>query len=245
MFIWVAIASVLVGAAIVVNSFLIKKILFTEKVLSQKQDTLTTLTYNNKQVESLKTNVRALGVNQELMDSMNEDETNAVQVVLDALPSKANSSAFGSSMQQKILKSDYVDITMLNVDPVIGVESQDTTGLTTMLASTSSVAPAQPISFRFTISVANDKINELKDALTRVEKSIRPINITSITVTMQGSTAMLSGVGETYYLPAKSVAPVKCTVGPKTKVPIKVIDGCAALSTTEASTTTNTKSGVK
>jgi len=84
MFVWVAGASVLFGFAIVVSAFLVKTILFNEKVLQEKSQTQSTLRYNNGQVDALKSEIRALDANQALIDSKAKYTDETLQVILDA-----------------------------------------------------------------------------------------------------------------------------------------------------------------
>src|SRR6218665_3607322 len=103
MFIWIAIASALIGTAAVVSIFLFQKLTFNEQVLSVKQETVSTLDHNISVVDSLKDDIQALEVNTALMSVKANDSDEALQVVLDALPSEANSLALGASLQNKLL----------------------------------------------------------------------------------------------------------------------------------------------
>src|SRR6185312_4760963 len=53
MFLWIAGASAIVGAVIVVSIFLAQKLFYNEKVLATKQDTVNTLNHNNSVVKDL------------------------------------------------------------------------------------------------------------------------------------------------------------------------------------------------
>ena len=57
MFLWIAIASALVGAAVVVSIFLVQKVIYEEKVLAVKATTASTLDKNLKVIDQLKTDV--------------------------------------------------------------------------------------------------------------------------------------------------------------------------------------------
>ena len=103
MFIWVAVASVLFGFALVASIFLAQMSFYNEKVLAEKQKTITNLDNNKKAVTDLESNVRILDTNQLLMSLKSQPDDRAVQVILDALPSDANSSALGASVQNKLL----------------------------------------------------------------------------------------------------------------------------------------------
>lgn len=211
MFVWVAAVSALVGIAIVASLFLLQKAWFNEKVLGEKAKTASTLTQNNKVINELKDQVRVLNTNQALKDSMAPNEDQPVQVVLDALPSEANSSALGSSLQEKFLNEPGLTIESLNVDPVAGVENQGDTNVQD--ASTTTQGTNQ-ITFRFSVSTDAGNASALKNLLQKLERSIRAIDITTLTVERQGARLLLSVSGHAYYEPAKTVELKDKTVKP-------------------------------
>jgi hypothetical protein len=213
MFMWVAGVSAVVGIALVASVFLFQKALFNEKVLTEKSKTASTLVNNNKVVDELKNQVRVLNTNDALKSAMAPGESQPIQVVLDALPSEANSSAFGASLQKKFLNADGLQLDALSVDPVIGVESQSTTGVQDASKSSSSVSQNQ-ITFSFTVSTDVSNANALKSLLTNLEHSIRPIDISSLSVEAQGVRLVLKVEGATYYEPAKTVDLKDKTVKP-------------------------------
>ncbi|HMI09336.1 MAG TPA: hypothetical protein VK497_02955 [Candidatus Saccharimonadales bacterium] len=215
MFLWVAAVSVVVGIAAVLSLFLVQKALFNEKVLAEKDKTASTLVKNNKAIDELKNQVRVLNTNQALKDSMAPGETQPVQVVLDALPSEANSSALGASLQEKFLNDGALKLESLNVDPVVGVESQSDQNVQDASASsTEAVVGQKQITFRFAVSTDLANANALKDLLQRMERSIRTIDITSLTVETQGARLVLTVEGHAFYEPAKSVELKDKTVKP-------------------------------
>lgn len=204
MFLWVAGASVLVGIGLVTCLFLFQKALYNEKVLSEKSKTASVLVANNKKIDELKNQIRVLNTNQALKDSMIPGENQPVQVVLDALPSQANSSALGASLQEKFLNDPTLTIETLNVDPVQGIESQGSDSVVD--ASTTSDGTSQnQITFRFVVSVDRSKIDSLKNLLQRLERSIRAIDITSLSIETQTNKVLLTAQGHAYYGPAKTV----------------------------------------
>lgn len=212
MFIWVAGVSALVGIAIVASLFLLQKAWFNEKVLAEKSKTASTLVKNNEVIADLEDEVRVLNTNQALKDSMLDGQTDPVQVVLDALPSEANSSALGASLQEKFLTSEGLTLESLSVDPVEGVESQSDGSVQD--ASAPETAGENTITFRFAVSTDVNNASALKDLLQRLERSIRPINITSLTIETQGERLVLEVNGLSYYEPAKTVELKSKTVKP-------------------------------
>lgn len=208
MFMWVAAVSAIVGIAIVVSLFLLQKAWFNEKVLAEKSKTASTLVQNNKVIGELKDEVRVLNTNEALKSSMTQGEDQPVQVVLDALPSEANSSALGSSLQEKFLSDPALTIESLNVDPVIGVESQTDANVQDASSSSTSSSTAtgdHQIAFRFSVSTDANNASALKNLLQKLERSIRAINITSLATETQGARLVLTVDGHAFYEPAKTV----------------------------------------
>jgi hypothetical protein len=214
MFIWVAAISAVVGIAAVLSLFLLQKAWFNEKVLAEKSKTASTLTENNKVIGDLKDQVRVLNTNQALKDSMAAGESQPTQVVLDALPADANSSALGASLQEKFLNDSALTIESLSVDPIAGVESSTDTNVQDASASTTTDAGEHQITFRFSVSTDGNNASALKSLLQRLESSIRAIDLTSVTVETQGARLVLSVEGRAFYEPAKTVELKDKTVKP-------------------------------
>ena len=204
MFIWVAGASVLLGFAIVVSVFLAKTILFNEKVLQEKAQTQSTLKYNNAQVDSLKSEIRALDANQALIDSKAKPTDETLQVILDALPSEANSLALGASLQKKLLFGiNGMTLESLQVDPVAGIESMEgDTAVVDEAQDVSEELSSSEILFNFSISGTEDA---LAAALINLEKSIRTIDVTSFKIENQGDVRLLTAQARAFYEPAVKV----------------------------------------
>lgn len=200
MFLWIAVASAVVGAAVVVAIFLTQKLIFNERVLAEKDKTASTLRANNGVVNELKSQVRLLDTNEALMATRASESQQAVQVILDALPSSANSSALGASLQNKLLAGiPGLVIESLQVDPVVGIETL--TSDNTVDASTDD-AIANQITFQFTVSGSQDA---LKQVLTNLERSIRAIDVTSLQIESQGTSQVMTVRARAFYEPAKSV----------------------------------------
>jgi len=200
MFIWVAIAAAIVGIAAVVSVSLFGRITFRQDVINEKNKTVSTLQKNNKVADDLKKQIRILNTNQALLDTPRIAESEPLSVILDALPSTANSSALGASLQQKLLSVDGISIDTLVVDPISGVESS---GEDTGVVSSDNNA----ITFRFTVSAASGNESKMKEVLKNIERSIRVINLTSISIEQQGGGGKItmSAEGEAYFQPASTV----------------------------------------
>ncbi|HEY8992659.1 MAG TPA: hypothetical protein VIM37_02305 [Candidatus Microsaccharimonas sp.] len=201
MFLWIAGASALVGFAVVASIFLGQKLLFNEKVLFAKNNTVSTLNANNKVVADLKTNVRVLDTNADLAKVKANPSDQTIQVILDALPSDANSLALGSSLQGKLLAGiPGLTLVSLQVDPVQGIESLTNTGVVS--GSDTPVAASNEITFQFSVTGNQDS---LLQALTNLERSIRTIDITRLQIENQGTSQVMTVQGRAFYEPAKTI----------------------------------------
>lgn len=194
MFIWIAGISAIVGIALVVSIFLVQKIVFGEKVLSEKSNTVTVLENNLKVVPSLKGNIAVLNTNENLASVRLNENDPPLQSVLDALPASLNATALGSSLQKKLLAGvPGLAIESISIDPGtdMGVQSD----------------PNSPssIKFSFSVSISGAEYGTLQELLRKIEKSIRPFNITNLTIEGQASKVMMTAEGVSYYQPAQSL----------------------------------------
>lgn len=214
MFIWVAAISAVVGIAVVGSVFLFQKATFNEEVLALKSKTASTLRANNNIIPELEDEVRQMNTNQALIDSMAPNQTQPIRVVLDALPSDANSSAFGASLQEKFLNAPSLKVESLTVDPVVGVESQSAANVENAATVTDDANTAHEITFRFSVSAELANASALKDLLQRLERSIRAIDILTLKIETQGNRLLLLVEGRAFYEPAKTVTLQEKTVKP-------------------------------
>lgn len=214
MFVWVAAISAVVGISIVGSVFLFQKAAFNEEVLGLKSKTASTLRANNAVIPELEDEIRRMNTNQALIDSMAPNQTQPIRVVLDALPSDANSSAFGASLEEKFLNDPALKIESLIVDPVVGVESQAATNVENAAAVTDEEAATNEITFRFSVSADLANASALKDLLQRLERSIRAIDIVTLKIETQGNRLLLLVEGRAFYEPAQTVTLKEKTVKP-------------------------------
>lgn len=209
MFLWIAGASAIIGCAIVVSVFLTQKLIFNEKVLAEKDKTISILKSNNAIVSELEDEVRVLDTNAALESVKADGEDQAIQVILDALPSEANSLALGASLQNILLANiPGLTIESLQVTPVSGIESLSSD--TTSVDATSEVSENE-ITFQF--AVTGDQA-ALRQVLTNLERSIRAIDITSLRIESQGSKQLMTIQARAFYEPAKTVQLIDKVVKP-------------------------------
>lgn len=201
MFLWIAVASALVGAAVVVSIFMVQKLIYNERVLGTLQTTVSTLDKNNKAVPTLEDNIRVLDTNSALASVKASPTDQTIQVILDALPSEANSLALGASLQNKLLSGiDGLTIDSLQVDPVSGVETYN--GSDTTVDAASTTAGSNAITFQFTVKGSEQNMRQV---LTNLERSIRTIQVTSMRAEIKGDSIVLSVQGAAFYEPTKTI----------------------------------------
>jgi hypothetical protein len=200
MFLWIAGASALVSFAIVASIFLTQKLVYNEKVIAEKNNTVQTLDKNNKLVGDLETAVRVLDTNSDLAKVKASDSDKAIQVILDALPSDANSLALGASLQNKLLVGiPGLTLESLQVDPVQGLE---TLGDEAVVDASVATDTANQITFTFSVGGNQEALLQV---LTNLERSIRTIDISRLTIENQGTTQILTVQGRAFYEPIKNV----------------------------------------
>jgi hypothetical protein len=211
MFIWVIAAAAIIGVAIVLSISLFDRLVFNQKIINKKNETVANLQSNNKIVDQLKQNARVLNTNESLFATPRPDDREPISVILDALPSQANSSALGASLQQKLL-NENVSVESLTVEPIDGAESGTTNG--------SASDGVQEINFTFTVSASagDTGLQALKTVLNKLEHSIRTINVQSLTIEQQNSKVSMSVKGVAYYLLEKQVKLDTKSISPKSKV---------------------------
>ncbi len=207
MFLWVTGVSVVVGFALVISLFLGQKIWFGERVLAEKDKTVATLEANKALITELQDNVRVLDTNEGLKSTRLKDEDRPIQSVLDALPADANSTALGSSLQSKLLSGiPGLTIDTIKVDPVIGVETQDSSTQNVVDAGSTGVSSSEnTIHFSVTVSTASTNPDALREVLLRLEKSIRAIDVRSLSVTSQSSRLVMTLSANAFYEPEKTI----------------------------------------
>lgn len=204
MFLWVSGVSAIVGFAVVLSLFLGQKIIFGEKVLAEKERTASTLEKNIKVIPELKDNVRVLDTNEGLKQARLSDTDRPIQSVLDALPADANSTALGASLQSKLLSGiSGVTLDTIKVDPVYGLETDQSAAEEDASATTTTAE--NTISFTLTVSTPTTNPDALREVLVRLEKSIRAINVQTLSITTQSSRLALTASGVAYYEPEKSI----------------------------------------
>lgn len=214
MFIVVAVTAFASGIALVVAFFLVQQILFHGKVISAKQETINTIKANIQTADELKDNVRALDTNQALNSVKLNDDSSALQSILDALPSEANTDALGASLQVRFVGTiEDLRIENLIVDTVDEEEAPASEGTASAAEdgenSQSSeegeegTGPSGPY-IGFSMNVSGSAAG-LKELLTKLERSIRVVEFDSIEVEAGDNRLVMKLSGRAYYQPAQTV----------------------------------------
>lgn len=189
MFVWIVVAAIAVSFCLASGQFLFSKWLYNNKVIGAKYTASDTLTKNLVAANDLKKQVDALVANNALASVKTDPNDSTTKSVLDALPISADSAALATSLQKVILSRSGVSIESITVP----TESADVT---------KTPATPQELKFSFVVSGSYDKIKNLVHDL---ERTIRPMKVTSITLNGNDASLRANFDAVTYYQPAKSV----------------------------------------
>lgn len=205
MFIAVAVVAFVSGVALVVSFFLVQQIILHGRVISEKQKTVNTIAANIAAVEDLKDSIRVLDTNEALMSARSSEDSSALQVVLDALPTEANTDALGASLQVRFvgavdgLTLESLFIEDQGVTDASGAEAEEAT----VADEGGEEADGDGIGFTMTVS---GPAESLKALLARFERSIRVIKVDSIEIEAGTDGRLTMNLsGRAYYQPAKIV----------------------------------------
>lgn len=206
MFLWIIAASLIVGASVVVAIFFGRNLIYNEKVLFAKNETLNILRDNNEAVPELENAVRVLDTNDALASIKANPTDQNIQVILDALPADANSLALGASLQSKLLKDiGGLKLTSLQVTPVAGIESLDESAevVAEEPVEGEETLAGSEINFQFSVTGSQD---ELKQVLVNLQRSLRLIDVRTLTIASGDDSGLtLTVEGRAFYVPAKSI----------------------------------------
>jgi len=193
MFLWVAVSAIVLSFAVVALQFFYQQWAFNNQVLTAKYTASDTLTKNLNNISSLKDNVNQLVGNSDLAASRNADDETNFQVVLDALPTSSDPTALATSIQKVIAPRSGVTLDSVSAPTDTSITTTDTT--------TQVNAPAE---LRYSVVVIGN-YQSIQTFLLNLEKTIRPMNVTGLSVI--GSDVSLRATIDftTYYQPTASV----------------------------------------
>ena len=217
MFIWVASMSAIAMVCLVVSYHLVLSTFFKGRVIAAQMQTIGNLDTSIKNTdsnneESLGAQILALDTNENLAMVKANPEDQAIQVILDALPSTNNALSFGASLQKVLLVGPQgVNIKNITVESVgnevieEGVVQSTDTAADADSASTSEDAVnndeaiSDSLSSRSFNFVVEGPETSLQEILQRLEKSIRTIYVKSISIQRQGNANEMSVSGNVFY----------------------------------------------
>jgi len=192
-FAWIVAASLVIGVCGVFVQFLTRQLMFNNVIYGTLTETRTTLDKNIKAYDGLKSSVDKLIASSNLSLLKKGENSTALQVIIDALPTEENRSALATSMQSEVLGPAGVTINSFSV----GEEDASAT-------SNATIQNTDALSFQFSFSITGT-YQQIQQAIKNIERSIRPITIQSVDV--QGTSDKLSAniTATTYYQPAKNI----------------------------------------
>lgn len=206
-FVAVALASIVTVFSLMSAKALLSQSGYQRKVLKARNDSVKQLQDNIKAANSLKQqyeifakdNPNILGGQGGSNPGTGPKDGDNSRIVLDALPSQYDFPALMSSLE-KIMTNRNLKIQGLG-----GTDAGDT--LTADSGSTIVAAPGgttQPVQMPFSISVQTNYLSTL-DLIKDLEHSIRPIDVTTISLNGSTDTMTMSLQGATYYQPSVSL----------------------------------------
>lgn len=196
-FLWVALASAVVVVCIMVGINLIQRISYQTKVNGELGKTAKTMKQNASNIDELIANVNKLKANQVLtLPNLKSDDSTVFQVVIDALPTEDDSTALSSSLQNKVLSRSGVTIDQISVESTStdGGSTDDASATTS--SSSVDFPKAQPITFRISFVGSYDAV---ESTLRDIERTIRPITISQMTIDGSDEKLTVTIDATTYY----------------------------------------------
>lgn len=173
---------------------------YLRRVNGAKQDALTQLEANKKAVSALEaayqgfvsTSTNAIGGS---TTGPGDNSGDNAKIVLDALPSKYDFPALTSSLE-KILSDRH-----LNVDSITGTDDE----LAQQQANATAAPNPQPVAMPFSFTVSKTNYSAIQDLVNVLQRSIRPMQIDSMTISGGGDNMQLVVNAHTYYQQEKSM----------------------------------------
>lgn len=217
MFITVAIVSVVIGLSAVLLYFMVNKLIFNQKVLAKKAETNNSLQFNIDNIDALKDEVRALDSNEALLSARANQDDSALQVILDSLPSESNALALGASIQNRLLEGvSGIEIKSIDVESeqADGEEATDVEETPVEDEGAEGGNGLGQLTFSFEVEGSEDAIYEV---LKRLERSIRFMDISTLTIESREGKQALRIEGKAYYQPSKEIVLKKEKVSPDEK----------------------------
>ena len=196
MFVWVVAASAAVAICLVLAQFLIRQMIFNQKIISVKAQTNATLVTNKQTFETIKSGIDKL-ISDSSLNALKVAPTDtALQVIIDALPTSDDRAALATSLQQVVLSRSGVSIDSISVTDQSSLATAGSTG------NVASAVTPQDIVFNVVL-IGN--YAQISQAISDMERSIRPFYVERLQIEGTGTQLRASINAKTFYLPAKSM----------------------------------------
>ena len=210
MFLWVAMASAVIGFALVISISLMQRIIYNQKVIGEKNKTYSTLANNNKKVSQLEDQIKTINYSSDVLKKLRaKDSDDPIQVVLDALHSDSNRLALGSSLQNVLL----ANIPGSSLESM-KVESTAEAGSVKKSTATTGTVENNSLDVTFTLKINSGSEDSIREMLTRLEKSIRTFKVTNVKIEYSLDKMNVTVTAKAYYEPAKVVELTEKVVKP-------------------------------
>ncbi len=218
----VAAAAFFAVFSLVASQALVSQMKYQNKVIKLKKTALNQLKVNITETDKLYTAYQEFAGNTENVLGGNpkadgpKDGENP-RIVLDALPSKYDFPALATSIEKVLKENSYTITSIDGIDDEVAQSKKKDTG-----------AAPKPIDipFSFTAPAESQRAKELSQLL---ERSIRPIEVLRMTVTIreQGGRLIVKMDGKTYFQPEKSLKIEDQVIAPNgsAKKPVKKSTG--------------------
>ncbi len=191
----VGISCFIVVLCVVAGKSLIDQMRYQSKVIDRKEKTLVLSKKNEKAAEQLKTSYQEFASARENVLGGNSSGTadrdgDNARIVLDALPSKYDFPALTTSLEKLLTGSGF------KLDSITGTDDEVAQSATE--SGENSIAVEIPFTVGITTSTTNTK-----QLLSLFERSIRPMQISKLSLKGESSGVKVSIDGKTYFQPQK------------------------------------------
>ncbi len=194
---YVSVAAFIVVFSLVATKTLVGQASYQNRVISKKKAAVAQLKSDISATAQLKTAYDAFtGTSQNVLGgdpggTTSKDGNNA-KIVLDALPSSYDFPGLTTSLEALLANQS------VNITSITGTDDE-----VAQSTNQSSVTP-QPVAIPFTVAVTGDYTG-IQNTVSAFEKSIRPMQIQSMTLAGNQGKLALTVAAQTYYQPAKSL----------------------------------------
>jgi Tfp pilus assembly protein PilO len=188
MFAVLAGASALLVFSLITSNGLLGVARHRSEVISEKNKAADQLKENDKAVGELIASFKSFEETPESVLGTNEKNS---KIVLDALPPKYDFPALASSLEKILTDGGYT------IDSITGIDNS-------LNESDENSSDPQPIEMPFTITVSGT-FDQIKNLPADLERSIRPIHVTSFDLSGKVGDAKLVIEAKTYYKPGKNL----------------------------------------